>query len=96
MPADRGDARITVRTLLPLAECLRALLKVSREEVADEPHRFGAPVPSQSAAEALGDTSDAVVGTATGHAPDNRCGVRRHDGSNAQAGYSQRSKGASC
>src|SRR3954451_25430150 len=37
--SDPGNARISVRTLLPLADCLRALLRISREEVPDDQSR---------------------------------------------------------
>ena len=83
--SERGNARISVRTLLPLADCLRTLLRISREEVPDDQSRSRtSDQPSIQPATGLSDgVPDAVVGPATGCAAADRQGIRRHDGPDA-------------
>jgi hypothetical protein len=92
--SERGNARISVRTLLPLADCLRTLLRISREEVPDDQSRSRtSDQPSIQPATGLSDgVPDAVVGPATGCAAADRPGIRRHDGPDA-CGKSPRNSG---
>ncbi|MCW2239217.1 hypothetical protein [Azospirillum canadense] len=81
------EARISARTLLPLADCLRALLKVSKGDAADEQHRVdAADQPSCPAATGgLGDRPGVVDGVANGRAAKDCGGLCRHVGSDARA-----------
>jgi hypothetical protein len=96
--SDRGNARISVRTLLPLADCLRALLRISREEVADDQSRSRTSgQPSIQPAAGLSDgVPDAVAGPATERAAEDRQGIRRHDGPDTGGASSRNSGDPSC
>src|SRR4051812_30896312 len=88
---DRRDARISVRTLLPLADCLRVLLRASREEGADDQPRSCAPdqPPIPPATGCSGDTPDAVDGVTVGRPAQDRRGLCRHAGPEARASSSR-------
>jgi hypothetical protein len=85
---DRGNARVSVRTLLPLADCLRALLRVSREDGAD-----GQPCPGTQdqlsiapANKPPNGSPDPVGGAAAGSPVLPRRDLCRHDGPDASTG----------
>ena len=95
--SDQGNARISVRTLLPLADCLRALLRISREEVTDDQSRScTSGQPAIQAAGLSDGVVDTVAGPASGRAAEDRQGIRRHDGPDAGGTFSRNSGDPSC
>lgn len=84
--ADLDGARISVRTLLPLAQCLRALLKISGEDVTDGQPRSILDQPSdRPVQECAGGGTDAVVGLAAGRQTEDRQGICPHGDPDADA-----------